>query len=332
LSTRTFHHRQFADIAALVCRKHDQNLRLSLVLPTFNEERSIGPVLAQLLPLRDGLGLLDEIFVFDSGSTDRTMERAEAAGAVVCRAADILPEMGPARGKGENVWKALYHISGDILIVLDADIANMHPRFVTGLVGPLLHQPEIGYVKACYDRPALPASGHAAGGGRVTEMLVRPLLSLHFPELTGFIQPLAGEFAARRCLLETIPFPVGYGVEIAHLIDLNGRHGLGVFAQTDLGQRCHRNRENSELGRMACAILLVLQRRLEQRGLLSEPAATGCQIRQFSRDGDAFKMTISAIEEQERPPMLTVPAYRQRSPHRFNRQLPAWALAPPEAA
>ncbi|MCL2791031.1 MAG: glucosyl-3-phosphoglycerate synthase [Desulfobulbus sp.] len=321
MSTHTFHHRQFADAAALVRQKQAQGVRLSLVIPTLNEAQTIGAVLAQLLPLRDTLPLLDEIAVFDSGSVDKTAQCAHAAGADVYQAADILPEMGQARGKGENLWKALYRLSGDILVVLDADISNMHPRFVTGLVGPLLHQSEIGYVKACYDRPA------GLGSGRVTEILARPLLSLHFPELSGFIQPLAGEFAARRSLLETIPFPVGYGVEIAHLIDLHARHGLGIFAQTDLGQRCHRNRGNDELGRMACAILLVLERRLRQQGQASAPAVDGCLIRQFVRDHGAFKKRLVAIEEQERPPMLTVSAYRQGCPHRLDRQPSPWFLA-----
>jgi Glycosyltransferases involved in cell wall biogenesis len=322
LSTCTFHHRQFTDIAALVRKKRAQQVRLSLVIPTFNEAQTIGNVLEQLRPLRDVSQLLDEIAVFDSGSVDETAERAFAAGADVYRAMDILPETGPARGKGENLWKALYRLSGDILIVLDADITNMHQHFVTGLVGPLLYQPEIGYVKACYDRSARMNDGHSFGSGRVTEILVRPLLALHFPELTGFIQPLAGEFAARRCLLETTPFPVGYGVEIAHLVDLHGHHGLGIFAQTDLGRHCHRNRGNDELGRMACAVLLVLERRLRQRGYLSEPEANGCLLRQFIRDGDTFKKMIFTVEEQERPPMLTVPAYRQRFSHRLDRRPP----------
>ncbi|MCL2458639.1 MAG: glucosyl-3-phosphoglycerate synthase [Desulfobulbus sp.] len=332
LSTRTFHHRQFADTAALIRQKQAQGLRLSLVIPTLNEAQTIGAVLERLLPLRDRLPLLDEIAVVDSGSTDRTVERANDAGADVYRATDILPEMEAARGKGENLWKALHQLSGDILIVLDADIANMDPRFVTGLVGPLLQQPEIGYVKACYERPASPDSV-ALGGGRVTEILVRPLLSLHFPELTGFIQPLAGEFAARRSLLETIPFPVGYGVETAHLVDLHGRHGLSIFAQTDLGQRRHRHRGNDELGRAACAILQVLGRRLRLQGCRLEPSV-GCMIRQFIRDNGAFAATTFAVEERERPPMLTVAAYRQRCLPQDERQCPprAMVMHPAKAA
>ena len=332
LSTRTFHHRQFADTSALIRRKQAQGLRLSLVIPTLNEAQTIGTVLERLLPLRDQLPLLDEIAVVDSGSTDNTVERAFEAGAEVYRAADILPEMGAALGKGENLWKALHLLSGDILVVLDADIANMDQRFVIGLVGPLLHQPEIGYVKACYERPACPGND-AFGGGRVTEILARPLLSLHFPELTGFIQPLAGEFAARRSLLETIPFPVGYGVEAAHLVDLHARHGLSIFAQTDMGQRRHRHRGNDELGRTACAILLVLERRLRRRGQAPEPEK-GCLIRQFVRDNDAFAAMTFAVEEQERPPMLTVAAYRQRRLLHDERHDPSWAMAscPAEAA
>jgi len=331
LSARTFHHRQFADIAALVRLKRAQGLRLSLVIPTLNEAQTIETVLAPLLPLRDAQ-LVDEIAVFDSGSTDGTQERARAAGADVYRAADILPEAGPARGKGENLWKALYRLSGDILIALDADIANMHPRFVTGLAGPLLLHPEIGYVKACYDRPAGRSSGAPTGGGRVTEILVRPFLSLHFPELTSFIQPLAGEFAARRSLLASIPFPVGYGVEAAHLVDLHAHHGLSIFAQTDLGQRCHRNRSNDELGRMACAILQVLERRLRRRGHGVERAADGCLLRQFVREDGAFRKATCVVAEQERPPLRTVAAYRQRHAGRDDRPCSRPVAAQPAGA
>jgi len=314
LAARTFHHGQFAEIKELQRHKEEQGLTLSLCIPTLNEAATIGPMVTCLRSvLSDRIPLLDEIAVIDSGSTDRTMELAAAAGASVHQAADILPEMGSCCGKGENLWKALYQLKGDILVFLDADITNIDPRFVAGLVGPLLLHPEIGYVKSCYDRPVRQdGADFSLGGGRVTEILVRPFLSRHFPELTGFIQPLAGEYAARRTLLETVPFPVGYGVEVAHLIDLHTRHGLGVFAQTDMGQRYHRSRSNAELGRMAAAILEVLERRLRTQRLGAEQAAGGILLQQFVRRGGAYQRESFAIVEPERPPMRAVAPYQQR--------------------
>jgi glucosyl-3-phosphoglycerate synthase len=315
LATRTFHHGEFAEIASLMRQKEALGLSLSLCIPTLNEAATIGAVVTQLhSALREQIPLLDEIAVIDSGSTDRTVKLAAAAGASVYRAADILPEMGNQCGKGENLWKALCQLKGDILIFLDADITNMHPRFVTGLVGPLLRHPEIGYVKSFYERPScLHGEKCLLGGGRVTEILIRPLFSLYFPELTAFIQPLAGEYAARRTLLESLAFPVGYGVEAAHLIDLHARHGLDIFAQTDMGQRCHRSRGNPELGRMACAILQVLARRLRARGYWCGPAeGEECLLRQFGWYQGTYQQEIRSIVEPERPPMREVAAYRRQ--------------------
>lgn len=314
LAARTFHHGQFAEIKELLRHKEEQGLTLSLCIPTLNEAATIGPMVTCLRSvLSDRIPLLDEIAVIDSGSTDRTMELAAAAGASVHQAAAILPEMGSRCGKGENLWKALYQLKGDILVFLDADITNIDPRFVAGLVGPLLLHPEIGYVKSCYDRPVRQdGADFSPGGGRVTEILVRPFLSRHFPELTGFIQPLAGEYAARRTLLETVPFPIGYGVEVAHLIDLHTLHGLGVFAQTDMGQRYHRSRSNAELGRMAAAILEVLERRVRTRRLGAEQAAGGILLQQFVRRGGAYQRETFAIVEPERPPMGALAPYQQR--------------------
>jgi len=332
VATRTFHHARFAGIEELWQCKEAQGLTLSLCIPTLDEAATIGEVIACLRSALCGrVPLLDEIAVIDSGSRDRTLEQAAAAGAEVYRAADILPATGHHRGKGENLWKALHQLRGDILVFIDADITNIHPRFVTGLLGPLLHHPEIGYVKACYDRPdRRPETETFLGGGRVTEILVRPMLSRHFPELTGFVQPLAGEYAARRSLLETIPFPVGYGVEVAHLVDLHARHGLGIFAQTDLGQRCHRSRSNAELGRTAGAILQVLERRLQRQGGWPEPAAAGL-LHQFARRHGAFRRETLVIDEPERPPMREVEAYRQQR-QAMGAGHGAWSLPPTAVA
>jgi len=314
LANRTFHHGQFAEVGELMRQKERLGLSLSLCIPTLDEAATIGAVVSRLhAAVRDQVPFLDEIAVIDSGSTDRTLELAAAAGASVYRATDILPEMGRQCGKGENLWKALYQLKGDILIFLDADITNMHSRFVTGLVGPLLRHPEIGYVKSFYERSSCRQGEMCLfGGGRVTEILIRPLFSLYFPELTGFIQPLAGEYAARRTVLESLAFPVGYGVEAAHLVDLHALHGLGIFAQTDMGRRCHRSRSNSELGRMAFAILQVLERRLHASGLRCDSTKGDSLLRQFGRHNGTYCREAHCIDEPERPPMREVAAYQRR--------------------
>jgi glucosyl-3-phosphoglycerate synthase len=263
--------------------------------------------------LQEHYPLLDEIAVIDSGSMDQTRTLAAAAGADVYRAADILPDMGHYCGKGENLWKAIYQLKGDIIIFLDGDITNMHPRFVTGLVGPLLHRPELGYVKSFYERPVCrDGIDGALGGGRVTEILIRPFFSLYFPELTAMIQPLSGEYAVRRHILERLAFPVGYGVETAHLIDVHATYGLGVFGQTDLEQRHHRSRTNRELGRMSYAVLQVLGRRLQQRGILLEAPQAHAGLRQFYLEDGQYHQERFEIVEQERPPMREVAAYREK--------------------
>lgn len=316
LSSHTFHHRQFADTAALLERKQAQGVRLSLCIPTLNEGRTIARVVEELRPLRDKVPLLDEIAVIDSGSNDQTVPLAAAAGADVYHAAEILPEFGQQVGKGENLWKALFQLKGDILIFIDGDVTNIHRGFVTGLIGPLLLEAGIGYVKGFYERPVdQPLQGGpstADGGGRLTEILVRPLLSLWYPDLTGLIQPLAGEYAARRSFLEQLPFPVGYGVELAHLIDLATAYGLDVFAQTDCGERCHRHRSNRQLGQSAYGLLQVLCRRLQQQGKMEWNPETVPALRQFVPGNGVRLFEEIPLLEQERPPLGQLAAYRRR--------------------
>lgn len=285
---RAFHHRDFADLPALVAAKEAAGLRVSLCIPTLNEEGTIARVVSVLRDeLLDRHALLDELVVIDSGSTDRTRTLAKDAGAVVVPAAGILPFQGHRMGKGENLWKAVHHLTGDIICFVDGDIGNIHPRFVYGTVGPLIRHPEIGYVKGFYERPLLAAEGvDPRGGGRVTEILVRPLLQRFCPELAGLHQPLAGEYAARREILEEIPFPTGYGVETAHLLDVHRIHGIGAIAQTDLDERIHRNRSLAQLGRMSSEILDAF----------------------FARFPAPFAMP------GERPPMISLPEYRERFP------------------
>ncbi|MEO6053648.1 MAG: glucosyl-3-phosphoglycerate synthase, partial [Chthoniobacterales bacterium] len=262
----TFHHSTFRDLQQLVAVKRAKGLSISLCIPTLNEETTIGHIVSVFRStLMEEHALIDEIAVIDSGSTDRTREIATSEGADVYLAESILPELGVSRGKGENLWKSLHQLRGDIFCFVDGDIRNMHPRFVYGLVGPLLMNDKVAYVKAFYDRTHRILDGEKpTGGGRVTEVLIRPLFSLFYPQLCGIFQPLAGEYAARRSVLERLSFPTGYGVETAHLLDIYRLYGMEALAQTDLDERIHRHRSNTELGRMAFGILQVFFRRLSQ--------------------------------------------------------------------
>ena len=308
----TYHHSAFADLKDLVERKEKAGLSISLCIPTLNEESTIGKeVVIFKSELMNRCHLLDEIAVIESGSEDRTLEVASSFGADTYLSSDILPEEGVKRGKGENLWKAIHQLKGDIIVYVDADIKNIHHRFVYGLVGPLIHRPEVSYVKAFYDRPlAFSDSVRPSGGGRVTEILTRPLFSLFFPELTGIIQPLSGEYAVRRDVLEQIPFPVGYGVETSHLIDVYTSRGLKAFAQTDLDQRVHRNQETRSLGKMSFGILQSFLNRLKRDGTLQWEGEFQTVLRQFQARNETYETVEHDIPEYERPPMITVPAYR----------------------
>lgn len=314
LEKNTFHHSKFWDLRQLVEEKERKGLKISLCIPTLNEEKTIGKeIIIFRSELMERYSLVDEFAVIDSGSTDDTREIAAAFGADVYLSADILPETGFKRGKGENLWKAIHQLEGDIICYVDADISNIHPRFVYGLVAPLIWQDEIRYVKAFYDRPLNYSSGiRSSGGGRVTEILVRPLFSLFFPELTGIIQPLSGEYAVRREVLEQIPFPIGYGVETSHLLDVYEKWGLSAFAQTDIDQRVHRNQTTNALGKMSFGILQTFFRRLEQLGRLPAMPEVETIYRQFEVEDRDYQQITHSIVEEERPPMIEIPAYRKK--------------------
>ena len=314
LAERTFHHSNFWDVKRLVEEKERQGLSISLCLPTLNEEKTIGQEIVILkAELADRYPLLDEIAVVDSGSSDRTCEIAASFGADVYIASEHLTECGDQPGKGENLWKALYLLGGDIVVYVDTDIKNIHPRFVYGLVGPLIGDPEVHYVKAFYDRPLAFSGGlRPTGGGRVTEILIRPLFSLFYPELTAILQPLSGEYAGRRSILEQIPFPVGYGVETAMLIDIYERLGLFAFAQTDLDKRIHRNQETIALGRMAFGVLRTFMSRLKRHELVRFQDEIPSVMRQYQVIEGKYEQAECEIEEMERQPMIEVEAYRQK--------------------
>jgi glucosyl-3-phosphoglycerate synthase len=308
---RHFHHRQFSDTRALAASKGPQ--RVSVCIPTLDEAATIGDIVATIRREHmEKSGLVDEILVIDSGSDDDTCQLAAAAGAAVFSSAEILPELGTIRGKGENLWKALHVASGDIICYIDGDIESFEAYYVSGLLGPLLTDATIDYVKAYYERPLYDGNGsHSSGGGRVSEILIRPLLSLFYPELTGVFQPLAGEYAARRTTLESLPFPAGYGVEIAHLIDLFEAGKASALAQVDLVRRIHRNRSDAELGAMAFAILKVVMRRLVRQGRLSCDASFPDLYRSWDFGSGKVTELIRNLPEPERPPVAQRNGSRQ---------------------
>lgn len=313
IDNNTYHHSEFWDLKKLVEAKEKKGLKISLCLPTLNEEKTIGKeIIIFKSELVERYPLIDEIAVIDSGSEDNTLEVAKNYGADTYLASDILPDLETKKGKGENLWKAIYQLEGDIIVYVDADISNIHPRFVYGLVAPLIHRDEVQYVKAFYDRPlAFSGNVRASGGGRVTEILVRPLFSLFFPELTGIIQPLSGEYAVRREVLEKIAFPIGYGVETSHLIDVYHNYGLEAFAQTDLDKRVHENKPTQALGKMAFGILQTFIKRAKVLGIFDN-AEHETILRQFQVKQNHYKQNLMEIIEEERPPMIEIEEYRKK--------------------
>ena len=257
--------------------------------------------------------LLDEILVIDSASTDRTREIAEAEGARVVQHPDVLARYGSFRGKGEALWKSLYETSGDIIVWADTDVKHWHPRMVYGTLGPLLHEPRLQYVKGYYQRPIVEDGVmKEGGGGRVTELVARPLINLFYPELSGMIQPLAGEYAGRRALLETIPFFTGYAVEIGHLIDAAERVGIEGLGQVDLERRVHRNQELEGLSRMSFVILQAVMKRLEERRKARLFAELGSTMKLPRSGKGRLSLEVIELADQERPPMIRIPEYLER--------------------
>lgn len=304
----------FSNIKKLVKLKRKQKLAISLVIPTRNEVSTVEKIVRVLKEkLMDRYKLIDEIIVVDSGSTDKTREVAKKAGATVYLDTDILKRKANFRGKGENLWKSLYVTKGDIICWIDADIKNIHPRFVYGLVGPLLTNKKIKFVKPFYRRPIKVGDKiQPLGGGRVTEILIRPLFNMYFPRLTGFIQPLSGEGAARREILERIPYFTGYGVETGMLIDIIKKFSLNDIAQVNLIRRVHRNQSLSQLSNMAFAILQVFVKRANRLGKLILVQDIRNKYRLIERNNGEYLLKNKRIEEKQRPPIITVEEYRKK--------------------
>jgi glucosyl-3-phosphoglycerate synthase len=304
----------------VLAAKQASGQTISVVIPARDEAATIGPIVRGLMTdLVESVALVDEVLVIDSDSSDDTARVARNAGATVYRSCAVASDLGSFPGKGEAMWKALFVSAGTLLVFVDADLTVWTTQFVVSLLGPLLDRPETLLVKGFYHRLLAAGGGEQGHGGRVTELVARPLLNLCWPALASVVQPLAGEWAARRSLLETLPVPVGYGVELAALLDTYERHGLGALAQVDLGSRGHRHQSVQDLGVMAAELMGVAHRRIaSSSGLPPDAGPDGRTLRQFDA---ASGWTVRPVPAVERSPAATVPCYHSR------RDL-AWAASP----
>lgn len=310
----TYYADEFADLSYLMKLKEKQGITISLALPALNEEATVGKVIQTIKSaLMDDVPLLDEILLIDSNSTDRTRQIAADLGVPVYIHQQVLPEVGARHGKGEALWKSLYLTRGDIVLWIDTDIVNIHPRFVYGLVGPLLLRERIQFVKGFYRRPLKVGDKvQAGGGGRVTELTARPLINLFYPALSGLIQPLSGEYGGRRTLLERLPFSCGYGVEIGLLIDILETVGLEAIAQVDLQERIHHNQPLQALSKMSFAIIQTVIRKLERRYGVNLLQEINRSMKTIHYEAGRLYLEVEEIAERERPPIIEVSAYQEK--------------------
>lgn len=313
---RTLRHQDFGNIRKLVELKAQQGLSVSVCLPTLNSGKTLGLILRILKEiLVDEYPLIDELAIIDGRSKDNTIEIAERYGATVFYDDEPLFKLPPATGKGEALWKSLYLLKGDIIAWLDSDIKNIHPRFAYGTIGPLLTDKTIGYVKGFYQRPIKTSGGtRQTGGGRVTELVARPFLNLFYPELSGLIQPLSGEYAGRREILDSVPFFTGYGVETGLLIDVAQRFGIDALAQVNLETRVHTNQTLKALGRMSFGVMQAAFHRLSTDGKIELKAKMSRQMELIKQiaDSEHYYLEKREIRVVERPPMREMPAYRKK--------------------
>lgn len=310
----SFNYREFSDIARLIELKKKQGVRISLGLPTLNHESTVGNIIHSIRSsLIDRAPLLDEIVLIDSNSADFTRKLAAELGVTPYIHQEILPGLGSLRGKGEALWKSLYLLKGDLIVWVDADIVNPDPRFVYGVVGPLLTDSRIKYVKSFYKRSER-AEGEAdiSDGGRVTELLARPLINLFFPELSGIVQPLAGIYGGWRSALEQVPFYSGHGVEVGLLLDLLERFGLSAIAQVDLGEVVHHKQDLRALSKRSFAILQVFAQHLKEKGKLDSEVTIERTMKLLRIEERQLHLDEVDVHEQQRPPMIEIKEYRGR--------------------
>lgn len=310
----TYHANEFSRLEELVERKTNQKVTISLALPALNEEKTVGKVLSTVKKaMMDDIPLLDEIVLIDSNSSDHTREIARDLGIPVYIHQDILTKYGARAGKGEALWKSLYVTRGDIVVWIDSDIVNIHPRFVYGVLGPMLFNPNIQFVKGFYQRPLKTGRKvQSTGGGRVTELTARPLINLFYPQLSGVIQPLSGEYGGRRSALEQLTFYSGYGVETGLLIDIFEKFGLHSIAQVDLLERIHHNQTLQALSKMSFVIMQTMFSKLERRFArpLLEEINKSMKLIEYVKG--AYYLDVQELEEQERTPMIDLPEYREK--------------------
>lgn len=309
----TYHANEFADLERLLALKKEQGVTISLALPALNEADNVGHVINAVKgALMEKVPLLDEIVLIDSNSTDQTREIAAGLGLPVFVHQKLLPDYGARVGKGEALWKSLHVTHGDIVLWIDTDIVNIHPRFVYGVLGPLLADSRVQFVKGFYQRPLKTGEVmEKGGGGRVTELAARPLLNLYYPELSGVIQPLSGEYGGRRKALEQLHFFSRYGVEIGLLIETFEKFGLSAIAQVDLLERVHHNQTLEALSKMSFQIHQAVMRRLESRYGQYHLQDVNKTMKLIHFDGNNYFLEVEEIAERERPPMIELPEYRR---------------------
>ncbi|HAJ95162.1 MAG TPA: glucosyl-3-phosphoglycerate synthase [Actinobacteria bacterium] len=307
----TFHYKQFS-VKKLVRIKKKKNVGISLCFPTLNEEQTIGKILSIVNKTIYEPGLVDEVIVIDSNSSDNTADIVESAGFEVYQHKDILHKYGSYEGKGDALWKSLSVLKGEIILWCDSDIVNFRPGFIYGLLGPLLLDERISYVKAFYRRPLkIDSSYMKSEGGRVTEILVRPIINLFYPKLSKIFQPLSGEYAGRRRVLEKIPFSTGYGVEIGMLIEIYERFGLETIAQVNVKRRVHRNKPLAELSKMSFGIMQAITRKLEYYKKIKVCIDLNKIYNQIEYLDKEFMIKPLKLEENERPPMSEIEEYNR---------------------
>ena len=315
---RSYDFRRFSDLERMGRLKRDRGLTVSAVLPGRNVADTIGGIIDEIHAVNgqtSGNPLVDQVLVIDADSPDGTAGVAAGKGAEVFSENELMREQGGAHGKGDAMWRALSVARGDLVMFMDTDTKDFEPQLVYGVLGPILEDPRVRYVKAAYRRPfKSEEASQVDGGGRVTELSTKPLFNLFYPELAGFVQPLAGEFVADRELFRSIPFLTGYAVETGIMIDVYKKVGLGAMAQVDLGTRQNRHQPLRDLSRMSYAVLRAVARRMRQEGRLNQMSDPDAPVAPFQFSDylhavatpDGLQLQEYVEELVERPPIEEV--------------------------